>query len=51
MSSMANSEPLSAAAHSSNSGEEIEYEVDSDTAIPIQEYFLVKLNRTPREKG
>ncbi|KAF0147012.1 MAG: hypothetical protein FD188_3554, partial [Ignavibacteria bacterium] len=35
-----------AAAHSPNSDEEIEDEVDSDNPSPIQECFLVKINRT-----
>ena len=50
MSSIHNSEPAPAAAHSPNSDEEIEDEVDSDNPPPIQECFLVKLNRTLHEK-
>ena len=50
MSSIPNSEPAPAAAHSPNSDEEIEDEVDSDNPPPIQECFLVKLNRTLHEK-
>ena len=42
-------EPAPAAAHSPNSDEEKE-EVDSDNLSPIQECFLVKLNRTLHEK-
>ena len=50
MSSIPNSEPAPAAAHSPNSDDEIEDEVDSDNPPPIQECFLVKLNRTLHEK-
>ena len=50
MSSIPNSEPAPAVAHSHNSDEEIEDEVDSDNPPPIQECFLVKLNRTLHEK-
>ena len=45
-----NSEPSTEAAHSPNSDEEIEDEVDSDNPPPIQECFLVKVNRTLHEK-
>ena len=45
-----NSEPAPAAAHSPNSDEEIEEEVDSNNPPPIQECFLVNLNRTLHEK-
>ncbi|KAF0146625.1 MAG: hypothetical protein FD143_3305 [Ignavibacteria bacterium] len=50
ISSIPNSEPAPAAAHSPNSDEEIEGEVDSDNRPPIQECFLVKINRTLHEK-
>ena len=50
MSSIPNSEPAPAAAHSPNSDEENQDEVDSDNPPPIQECFLVKLNRTLHEK-
>ena len=50
MSSIPNSEPAPAAAHSPNSDEETEDEVDSDNPPPIQECFLVKLNSTLHEK-
>ena len=50
MSSIPNSETAPAAAHSPNSDEEIEEEVESDKPPPIQECFLVKLNRTLHEK-
>ena len=50
MPSISNSEPAPAAAHSPNSDEEIEDEVDSDNPPPIPECFLVKLNRTLYEK-
>ena len=50
MSSIPNSEPAPAAAHSPNSDEEIEDEVDYDNPPPIKECFLVKLNRTVHEK-
>ena len=50
MSSIPNSEPAPAGAHSPNSDEEIEDEVDSDNSAPIQECFLVKLNRRLHEK-
>ena len=50
MSTIPNSEPAPAAAHSPNSDEEIEDEVDSDNPPPIQECFLVKLNRTLHRK-
>ena len=47
---IANSEPATAAAHSPYSDEEINEEVDFDKPPPIQECFLVKLNRTLHEK-
>ena len=50
MSSIPNSEPAPSAAHSPNSNEEVEAEVDSDNSSHIQECFLVKLNRTLHEK-
>ena len=46
MPSIPNSEPPPAAAHSRNSDEEIEAEVDSDNSPPIQECILDKLNKT-----
>ena len=50
MSGIPNSDPAPEAAHSPNSDEETEDEVDSDNAPPIQECFLVKLNMTLHEK-
>ena len=50
MTSLANSEPAPAAAHSPNSDEEIEDEVDWDNPAPIQECLLVKLDSTLHEK-
>ena len=50
MCSIPNSEPSPAPAHSPNSDEEIEHEVDSDKPAPIQECFLLKINRTLHEK-
>ena len=50
MCTIPNSEPAPAAAHSPNSAEEREDEVDTDKAPTIQECFLVKLNRTLHEK-
>ena len=49
-SSIPNSEPAPAAAHSPHSDEEIGDEVDSHNPPPIQECFLLKLNRTLHEK-
>ena len=49
MSSVPNSEPAPAAAHSPISDEEIEAEVDSGYRPPIQECFLVKVSRTLHE--
>ena len=50
MPSIPNSESAPAAAHSPNSDEEKEEEVDSDNPQPIQECFLIKLNRKLHEK-
>ena len=50
MCTIPNSEPAPAAAHSPNSAEEREDEVDTDKAPTIQECFLVKLYRTLHEK-
>ena len=50
MSNIPNSEPTPTLAPSANSNEEIEDEVDSDNPPPIQECFLVKVNRTLHEK-
>ena len=50
MPSIPNSEPAPAAAHSPNSDEEIEDDVDSDNRPLILECFLVKFNRTLHEK-
>ena len=50
MSSIPNSEPAREAAHSPNSDEEIEDEVDSHNPTPIEECFLVKLNMSLHEK-
>ena len=50
MSRLPNSEPAPAAAHFSNSDEEINDEVDSNNPPPIQKCFLVKINRTLHDK-
>ena len=50
MATIPNSESAQAAPHSANSHEEIEKEVDSDNSPPIQQCFVVKLNRTLHEK-
>ena len=50
MFSILNSQPAPAAADSPNSDEEIEEAVDSDIQPPIQDCFIVKLNRTLQEK-
>ena len=50
MSSIRNCEPAPAAAHSPYSDEEIEDEIESENPPPIQECFIVKLNRALYEK-
>ena len=50
MSSITKSEPRPASAHSPNSDQEIEVDVDYDNLPPIHECFQFKLHRTLNEK-